>query len=58
MDEILEEFEAASFSSSGWLIKAQELSDKVMHHLDEKNMKESLGKDFDKEKAHYMAKAS
>lgn len=35
MDELIECLETMNFSSSGWLVKAKCLSEKIHHHLDD-----------------------
>lgn len=39
MDEMVEELEGTEPSSPGWLVKARQLVDKVLHHLEEEEHK-------------------
>ena len=39
MDELVEQLEQTDMSSSGWLAKAKQLSEKVHHHLQEEEHK-------------------
>lgn len=58
MDELLEKLDDTDMSSSAWLVTAQTLGDKVLHHLEEEEQRffQMAGKLLTDEQKNKMAK--